>query len=843
MDPLFARRTAESRQLQIRLELDSIPTKHHGVGLVPLMSSLPLELKEMIKSFLPEHLRILVDKMWYPNQSMLDQFLQRLTLRQAKEPKEREFVPKIRERHRITRRVQLHDPTKPSRFRLASIAVSQLDKRIEKLYARYQEIFGSEDLDDIAELEELSRKLDESLKDKQENLDIAFTLFANSIGVRTNRRVSFVKREADAALESSIGSINNSCPTGKYICKDKEGEYAVLDLKYEGNDARAFSLYMARKAFVVHDPRKLPEITEDFYARISSPPSVPNPSRLSAMTVFVEKLAKCLFKRHDGYVPKPPNSGKACFEKSRSQGGKRAAVYDLNPTFASGMTRALTILSAGKPRTINLNSAEAEKFAFLNSFMLDKLKQCAWLITGRSVEEWAEDCVPEEGLPDGHVFCSGDLKSATDYFNPKIAEAVIRVLATEFQDVGSFEEMVSYITRAAFFEDAGGVWVLRCLQKCGQLMASDFSFPILCICSFVSLVEAHGQLDWALTLRRKDFRRFVIEWNNGGVNGDDIVTWGREGIEKKWQMSVGFIGGVPEPSKSPLSKIYFTVNSELWKCDEHGLKRIDAILPAMLLHVSGGAHKVPHGKWVYLFNSSLMTKDAQDILQPDTILYPDLPSKWGGLAQIEPRYDLLWCKRAMFALKSRSLTIVDLAELHDKSDGIMAKTKSGAVVHFGFEREERGVLRCFSGFVDRYWLQETLSTRFSMNKLVHWSSSSEIEQSFFSVRNQVEKEARDLLKTRFIKRKRMSRVFVGHTVDTTLHKLGIFKTSSLALRCRALLRGEKEGLEYVTGFKVMEGDSTMGCRLDTSYNHLFPVHKNNFRIADSDSAVGSDEPQ
>nr|AQM49944.1 replicase [Agaricus bisporus virus 14] len=549
------------------------------------------------------------------------------------------------------------DPLYPSDFRRANERVHDIGRAIETAYFHWQRVEDTSALD---------VRLDSLLKSRQHFLDISFDIFAQMIGAKDPNYeglVTFNKKEADRALEQAIGSISKS--------NDQPEVFVYpgcipLDFNDDIDAARGFSLYLGRKGYSNVDPRASREETEAFAERVGTPlipPSDPQyaPSKTNAL-ILLRRVCEVMFKPHapTHYYERPPNSGKSCLEVPLSKGGKRSAIYQRKCVNGDiNHVRADTILSAGKFRTITVSSAYYSKYSWLNGYMFSRLRKCKWMVSGKTVDAWVESI----GDMDGEWFCSGDGKACTDYFDSDYCDVVLNYLAKTF-DL-SLEELQSFTTHAVI--EVNGRFIL---QQRGQLMGSDFSFPILCLLSLFAHLIGEDLVDIWIERPDRELYLTVLDYHGCGVNGDDIVSWGDSSSPSRWLRGFNVIGGVANSAKSPVSREYFTINSQLWRRakNESRPHKIGAILPAMLLGICGKAHLAPDESWADLLSSPLLTPESIKRSQIDLVLLPDLPRSLGGLGtDFSPISSKLLKRRYLWALASRKRnwhSLVDFSSDH-----------------------------------------------------------------------------------------------------------------------------------------------------------------------------------
>ncbi|QDW65429.1 putative RNA-dependent RNA polymerase [Rhizoctonia solani ourmia-like virus 4] len=566
----------------------------------------------------------------------------------------------------------------------------------------------------------------------QKSLDVAFGIYCHAIGAKKDDApLRYDKKAADVALRGAIGSVGQQ---GNRIFRYPN--LPKIDMNDDLGAARAFGIYMARKAFFAPDPTALPECAAKMVARITAPAPDPFPELRNRMVAMAARIARLMMVR-TGWVPPFPSSGKSCRERSRALGGKRMAIVE-NDDPVPGV-RIQPIMSAGKPRGICLHSYKCEEYAALNGLMLDGIRNCAWLVTGRTTAQWVEQCqldwFSNEWDTEEWYFCSGDLQAATDNFSGRFAEAMIREVwacIAPWTSLPVEHALDNCISAHLFMSGADGIDEYVGRQQRGQLLSSDVSFPVLCVIGFISALVTNDDFDAVEALQDdEEFVDAVREYKKCGVNGDDIVIFGRKSIAEVWsEVAVPATGGVPEPTKSPCDTEFFTINSQLWRRRPGGLPyQINAILPAMLLHLNEKAAKAPHESWASLMSSPLLTAEAYDALAIDLCLFPELPIAWGGLGMHElipespTAEDLnLFRVRALWALESRGRPWTDLRpqNVPPRLRPILSLTSTG--VTFGCPSAPDTSSRPVTGFLPRSLVKHVLQDRFMDPNVARWTN-------------------------------------------------------------------------------------------------------------------------
>lgn len=651
----------------------------------------------------------------------------------------------------------LSSPLHPKPFRRHAESAAMLSRKIER---QYKLILDFDDDTSADDRDAGHSALTQLLEKRQQSLDAAFGLFASAIGARRSdpalegSPLRFDKSCADAALEHAIGSANRD---GNGIFKWPGLQ--DIDFSTDNGAARGYSLYLGRKGFSNVDPRLADSETLAFYERVCNPPpdlSPPSSRRQMRLLSLLRRLSIALFSASPLHIRRyrAPNSGKSCLERSRSTGGKRQALYlDQLEGDKNAPVRADTILSAGKLRTITVSSVYFAQYAWLNEFMFSRLRKCRWMISGRTVEDWARDVFGDlDSLPEGWIFSSGDGKCCTDYFDGRFAETVLRFLAKQFSL--PLDDLLSITTKAKFETKDGIKDQLR-----GQLMGSDFSFPILCLVTLLGHLEASGLTDTWLRMSNRQLRETVLSYDGCGVNGDDLVDWGpsRPLTDPpsahssaslapslptplaRWLAAFPLVGGVASPAKSPQHPEFFTVNSQLWVWRRQPGARphnVGSVLPAMLLGILGKAHLAPAESWLDLLSSPLLPPASLDLFELDLVLLPDVPRFFGGLSLLPPdtSQPILTSRRLLWALHSRRRNWHDLAE---SDSGEIVVTKRSVTVLEELDEDVPPRTAMFSGFVRVAAKKRVAIARFGSPKALRWSNPNGRVPSPSSVRKYI----------------------------------------------------------------------------------------------------------
>lgn len=564
-----------------------------------------------------------------------------------------------------------------------------------------------------------------ALADRDRLNHAAFRCFAEGLGCQVSPSAFFDKKAMNLALEQLLGSCNS----------EATGEFSYPGIKVPKDHLyvlRCFSLYMGKKVFAPGNPLSPPTLSP-YYDMMTTPPKYPLP-RLAM--IFFRRLARVLCRRPKNFDWATQNIGaskKSCLERTQLEGGKRAAIWQVQDTpFDCAMAViACIIYTGGKFRDVTIAGMLTHKFTVFNQLLGSKLKQCKSSVFGRDVEAWVVDVIEnilrQRGKFADFVFCSGDLKSATNLLHRMIAVIFCDELVDQFELTPSDEELLrGYTYDAVYHErhnrDVHPVRACGCLhfpacghrlkQKGGWNMGSDISFPILCAASLYSLVKAQGQLEYACSIvDPRKFWEFLRDFDGGGFNGDDQICWGPRSVVDRWLEAVESINGVPEPSKSPVNSEYFTINSRLFKLSGEEVKAVQTVHPGKLYSVLRGSVAAPDRHWLDLINCP---KPWRKELGVDMALRPQIPVQMGGsglkrqLAPSDKLFEMLrWCELSKPQLES------------EKFEVFIGKKKELADV----ERHE-GLFT-----VSRDHWKTYCTERFGSPKGLYWTSQSSLQMS------------------------------------------------------------------------------------------------------------------
>jgi len=443
----------------------------------------------------------------------------------------------------------------------------------------------------------------------------------------------FDKAAFDEEMERAFGSINQ-VGTGTFHLGENQ-----CDVKTAQDANLVFSLYLARKVLCPVSRKKLETSLTAFFERVESP-APPDPLRSRALT-FISRLAEDLFtsKGMEKFSETPenfvPTHASGSVEVERSRGGKRELYYGLmKGEYDLETIKPEAIYTGGKVRVITLDSAKNLDYAYLNTFMGNRIRKEKWCIFGADVAEFLDKNPEFLGTP--YEYVSGDLESATDLFDGRFAEEVFKVLIKIDPDLDheDFKRMCGFTTRAPLKTTLEGIgkkatWV-QVFQERGQLMGSILSFPILCLVSLTAWAVGYDKdLEYMATPTRAERRKLREAWLVG-INGDDIIFPAADrGIG--WEKGVSAVGGRVSRGKSLTNSVCFTVNSELWfKEGEHWIAPMD-VRPSVVLGIADGRAACPEKLWKRIFGSPLIDSEHPILDLICRRMKAHLPKSMGGL--------------------------------------------------------------------------------------------------------------------------------------------------------------------------------------------------------------------
>jgi len=454
-------------------------------------------------------------------------------------------------------------------------------------------------------------------------------------------RAVWSKSQFDKALERAVGSLD-ARGSGKF---DYDG---IAPLDTDVYMPEIFSLYLCRKLLNVTRPDALAEAEEKFIERVVERTDDPaDPQDVQKALDRARAAAEALFRPRPDPLPPCPNSGKSCLENSSFNGGKRVGLSmftrdDVKDVI--GFVKPKAILSGGKIRVITIGSLGTHRLERVNWAAFQEIRQCAWSISGRSVEEWAAQADLQ-----GDELISGDLEAATDTFRQSISEAVLDRMV-ECYDPDMLEVARGCTTRATFVRPKGKLEGRATLdpanytrigkQRWGQLMGSEMSFPGLCVVNLIATSFAKPDLAHALdTLRGDRLRTFLQGWNKAGINGDDLLTAGSRADAEQWVRGVQAIGGIVSRGKSLMNGRYGTVNSELVERHGSSVRPVPVLRPTLIAGLHDRTYKVPQAQWKEYLDISARYPEAERLFRTHITMFPTMPRSWGGMGTTELSYD------------------------------------------------------------------------------------------------------------------------------------------------------------------------------------------------------------
>lgn len=655
----------------------------------------------------------------------------------------------------------LTSPFDRNEFVLAARSHRTAELDLEGAYKMWQDASTPDELQDA------NMAVDSALENLQDCCDRVFQEYLLGLGFRHVAGLSYSKAAADSALRSAIGSAG-SPGNGRFVYPGLPTDRWDGVLRTDTDAAIAFGIYMARKGLNVNDPREMREKMFQQVERLTQPVpplSPPQAVKKTKMLAILRRICETFFADAlQGRQQAPvPSSYKSCLESNRKQGGKRRVLFDepadwvtrARPAGSYGtdpkllerfgpvdgvddtwITEPMSILSAGKVRGISLASVRLEQFAWMNAYMFQRIRGCAWMIGGRSVADWVAATSPK--YKEGLFWLSGDLKAATDMLDGDFMREVCRWFAdTAYPDFpDAYRRMTESCTDAFFGDvvgDLGIKWAIAMgRQTRGQLMACDFSFPVLCLIGFLIGIDTVGLLDefhyLAISATDKHFASSVRKCKRFGVNGDDFVTRVKRDEAPRWLDAVAVTGGVPEPAKSPFDRTYFTVNSELWKCDQEGTRAMPTLLPAMLMHLHGQTeHKPMDSKWLTLFtspgNPCMPGSRLWERFALDLLLLPDVSRTAGGLGSSQPcDNERVRRARVAYAATRAPETAAILAPFAQGAASVICRvSRTSAEFRLGNTLEDHKYGPAQEGWYDRAALMSQTQKRFQVRRSTRWT--------------------------------------------------------------------------------------------------------------------------
>lgn len=228
------------------------------------------------------------------------------------------------------------------------------------------------------------------------------------------------------------------------------------------------------------------------------------------------------------------------------------------------LVRAKAVLTGGKWRVITLSEPKLANLLPLHQTIYNWLSRKDWLLRG----EATPDRFREFGRTKGEIIVSGDYEGATDNLNVNLSRLILRRLLSSATHIPTRvrEEAMRSLTMGFLLKDGSIIGHNR-----GQLMGSPLSFPLLCLCNY-------------LTFKYAVRREVPVK-----INGDDIVFKCRPDERDQWFAFVGKSGLVVSPGKTLVHKTLFSLNSTYF------------------LSSDSGAQSVPH------FRTSCLYRKCEDV--------------------------------------------------------------------------------------------------------------------------------------------------------------------------------------------------------------------------------------
>lgn len=499
----------------------------------------------------------------------------------------------------------------------------------------------------------LSVAREKAVESAKNSANRLFRAIATVLGV-LDGRAEWDKSAFDVALEKAVGSLD----------RPGHGRFDYPGIKPLDTDvymAEIFSLYLCRKLLNVTRPDTLIKAEQKFLERVID--RVEDPAPCEDVQTAIRRAraaAAALFRPTNDPLPPCPNSGKSCLENSSMNGGKRVGLSMYTRDDVQGVigfVKPKAIISAGKIRVITISSLGTHRLERVNWAAFQEVRQCAWSISGRSVEEWAAQADLQ-----GDELISGDLEAATDTFRQSVSEAVLDRMV-ECYDPDMLEVARGCTTRATFVRPKGKLegratldpnnYEILGKQRWGQLMGSEMSFPGLCVVNLIATSFAKPDLALALdTLSGDRLRTFLRGWNKAGINGDDLLTAGTRSDAEQWVRGVQAIGGVVSRGKSLMNQRYGTVNSELVERSGNSVKPVSVLRPTLIAGLHDRTYKVPQAQWKEYLNVSDKYPEAERLFRTNITMFPSMPRSWGGMGTSELSYDEFVAEiRNAFALR------------------------------------------------------------------------------------------------------------------------------------------------------------------------------------------------
>jgi len=206
----------------------------------------------------------------------------------------------------------------------------------------------------------------------------------------------------------------------------------------------------------------------------------------------------------------------------------------------------LTVVqSAGKPRPLSRQPAEAFVLKPLHKSMYSRLSRKKWLLRGDVTADSLSQFSPH---PEWSLV-SGDYASATDGLSIEVAETIMRAVINNSVSVPN--SVADYALRSLRPRLVNSRLGIDICATVGQQMGSYLSFPLLCIqnrIAFLFAARSFGVAGTTLPCL---------------INGDDILFQAPARFYAHWVEVLSRVGLVVERSKTSVSTAYGSINSTL----------------------------------------------------------------------------------------------------------------------------------------------------------------------------------------------------------------------------------------------------------------------------------------
>jgi hypothetical protein len=279
-------------------------------------------------------------------------------------------------------------------------------------------------------------------------------------------------------------------------------------------------------------------------------------ARRVARELFPSGISPSLYEDHCSTAV-PPLSG--CVDGKRSDGGQLGTDFDhdsyLSVVFGGvsfdpdDYCAELTVVqSAGKPRPLSKQPAEALCLQPLHKSLYDSLSRRKWLHRG----DVTTDSLRRAGFtspPPGHVLTSGDYKSATDGLSIEVAESVLgEILDRSVSVPNSIKRFALLSLRPRLFSLEHK---LDFRATRGQQMGSYLSFPLLCLQNYIAF--RYAAFKFGVNHRTVPL----------AINGDDILFCSSLSFSRQWMEWMSCLSLEVELTKTSVSSTYGSLNSTL----------------------------------------------------------------------------------------------------------------------------------------------------------------------------------------------------------------------------------------------------------------------------------------